>query len=93
MGPLDALWHSLGFFMPALATGALASMAAKGLWRTELKHVSWHRLAAWPTVTGAAVLLVGLVVTGRDGRMLTYVAMVVANALALWWAGFAAPRR
>jgi hypothetical protein len=92
MGPLDAFWHLLGFFMPALATGALATGAAKWLWRAELTRISWHRLAAWPIAAGAAVLLVGLMITGRDGRMLTYAAMVVANALALWWAGRATRR-
>jgi hypothetical protein len=37
MSPIDALWHLLGLFLPALATGALAAAAAKGLWRAELK--------------------------------------------------------
>jgi hypothetical protein len=30
----------------------------------------------------------GLVAFGRDGRMATYGGMVLACALALWWAGF-----
>jgi hypothetical protein len=33
-------------------------------------------------------LLGGLVLSGRDGRMATYAAMVLANAAALGWAGF-----
>jgi hypothetical protein len=93
MSPLDAFWHLLGFFMPALVTGALAAAAAKWLWRSELSAVPWRRLAAWPIAAGAAVSLAGLVISGRDGRMLTYAAMVAASALALWWAGFVAPRR
>ena len=35
-------------------------------------------------------LIGGLAVFGRDGRMATYAALVVASALALWWAGFRA---
>ena len=30
---------------------------------------------------------------GRDGRMFSYALMVLAAALALWWAGFVRPRR
>jgi len=93
MGPLDAFWHVLAFFFPALATGVIAASVAKWLWRRELVHISWRRLMAWPSVAGSLVLLGGLVVFGRDGRMSTYSLMVGVAALALWWAGFAAPRR
>jgi len=31
---------------------------------------------------------IGLLVQGRDGKVLTYGAMVVAAACGLWWAGF-----
>jgi hypothetical protein len=33
-------------------------------------------------------LLAGLLIQGRDGRMATYLGMVVACAAGLWWAGF-----
>ena len=36
----------------------------------------------------SAVSVVGLVVFERDGKMITYAAMLIACALALWWAGF-----
>jgi hypothetical protein len=88
MGPLDALWHLGNFFLPALALGALAAAAAKLLWRRELAAVAWRRLAAPASLACAAVVLAGLVVFGRDGRMATYAAMVVACALTLWWRGF-----
>jgi hypothetical protein len=39
------------------------------------------------------VSLAGLVISGRDGRMVTYAAMTLACALALWWAGFGPGRR
>jgi hypothetical protein len=38
------------------------------------------------------VLISGLVVFGRDGTMLTYAAMALACAVALWIVGFG-PRR
>jgi hypothetical protein len=88
MGPLDAIWHALNFFAPALGVAVLAAAAAKLLWRRELAGVAWHRLAMWGTLAGAVVLVGGLVAFGRDGKIATYGALVVVTALALWWAGF-----
>jgi hypothetical protein len=88
MGPLDAFWHGLNFLAPAVGVAILAAAAAKLLWRRELAAVRWHRLALWGTLAGATVLVGGLVAFGRDGKMATYGALVVATALALWWAGF-----
>jgi len=93
MSPIDALWHLLGLVMPALATGALAAGAAKWLWRADLEGSRWARLALWSAAAGSLALLAGLVVFGRDGRMLSYAAMVLFAALALWWVGFMRPRR
>jgi hypothetical protein len=93
MSFLDAFWHVLGLFLPALGTGLIAAAAAKGLfWRAELRRVRWLRLAAWACVAGSLALLGGLLLFGRDGRMASYGAMVAASALALWWAGFVRPR-
>lgn len=88
MGPLDALWHLLNFFAPALGVALATTLLAKLVWRRELAGASWRRLLAWSVGAGALVLIGGLVLLGRDGRMGTYGALVVATALALWWAGF-----
>ena len=93
MGPLDALWHVANLLVPALALGALAAGLAKLLWRRELAAVPWKRLAGPACAVCAAVTLAGLVLSGRDGRMATYVAMVLACALTLWWQGFGPGRR
>lgn len=87
MGPLDAFWHVLNFFMPALGVGCLGAAVVKLLWRRELARVAWRRLAAWGTGAGAGALLAGLVLFGRDGRMATYALLVLAAALAFWGAG------
>jgi hypothetical protein len=88
MGPLDATWHLLNFFAPALGVALITSGLAKLLWRRELGGVTWRRLVLW-TATGAALaLLAGLLVFGRDGRMATYALLIVVVAVALWWAGF-----
>lgn len=93
MGPLDAVGHLIGLLMPALGTGLIASALAKWLWRRALRSTSWLRLAVWPCAAGSVALLAGLVMLGRDGRMLSYAAMVSAAALSLWWAGFGPLRR
>jgi hypothetical protein len=92
LGPLDALWHLLNFFAPAVGVGVIASALAKLLWRRDLKAVAWRRLSAWAIGAGALASVAGLVVFTRDGKMTTYAAMVVACALGLWWAGFASKR-
>ena len=88
MGPLDAIWHLLNFAAPALGLGLLTTALAKLLYRRELKGVAWRPLLVWSVSAGMAVLVAGLLVFGRDGRMATYGALVVATALALWWRGF-----
>ena len=93
MGPLDALWHLLNFALPAVGVGAIAALAAKLLWRRELQRASWLRLAGWAALAGLAALLGGLLAFGRDGRMATYLLLILASAGALWWAGFGPGRR
>lgn len=93
MGTIDAFWHLLNFFGPALGLGLITPLFAKLLWRRALKSVAWVRLALWATLACAAVAVAGLVVFGHDGKMATYAAMVVVCALTLWWAGFAAKSR
>ena len=92
MGPLDGVWHLLGFVAPAVLLGMLAAAGAKLVWRRELAGAAWRRLARDATLANVAVLVAGLAITGRDGRMGTYAAMVAACALTLWWRGFLAKR-
>ena len=93
MSPIDALWHLINLLAPGVALGLIASGGAKWLWRRELVGVAWMRLAGWASAASLASSLGGLAIAGRDGRMATYAAMVVACSLALWWAGFGPRRR
>jgi hypothetical protein len=86
--PLDALWHVLNFFAPALGIGILAPTMAKLFWRAELRAIGWLRLVALALGVSALALIGGLLVLGQDGRTATYAAMIVATAVSLWWAGF-----
>jgi hypothetical protein len=91
--PLDALWHLLNFAVPAVGVGTIAALAAKLLWRRELQRASWLRLSTWATLAGLSALVAGLLLFGRDGRMATYLMLLLASAAALWWAGFGPGRR
>ena len=93
MGPLDALNHLFNLVLPALCLGALAAAGAKLVWRRELAAVPWRRLAVPASTVSALVVLAGLVVFGRDGKMATYVVMALGCALTLWWQGFGPGRR
>jgi hypothetical protein len=82
---LGAFWHLLNFLAPAVVVGPLAAALAKVFWRRELRGLTWLKLATHATLACAAALFVGLLLEGRDGRMSTYLAMVLACALTLWW--------
>lgn len=88
MGPLDAVWHLLNFFGPALGIGAISALAAKLVWRADLRGKSLARLALWSVGAAALGAGVALVVFGRDGRMAGYAIVVAMAALGLWWAAF-----
>jgi hypothetical protein len=90
---LQVLWHVGNLFLPALGLGAVAAALAKLLWRRELQPVRWHSLAGPAVAASAIVVLAGLVIFGRDGRMATYGAMVATCAITLWWQGFGPGRR
>ncbi len=91
--PLDAAWHLLNFFGPAIGVGLIAAALAKLCWRSELKKVGWLRLSANASAWATLVSIGGLVVFGHDGRITTYAAMVAAVAFSLWWVGFRPFRR
>ena len=92
MGVLDAMWHLLNFLAPAFVVGVAAAFLAKLLWWRALKSVSPWRMATWAVLASSLALVAGLLLTGRDGKMATYGAMVLMCALALWWTGWGARR-
>lgn len=92
MGPLDALWHLLNFFAPALGVGATTAAMAKLVWRRQLRGVSVGRLATWACAGCAVGLVAALVLFGRDGKMAGYALMLGSCSLGLWWAGLRGAR-
>ena len=87
MGPLDTLNHLLNFFAPAFAMAVLMALGSRVLrWKSGASHVAWKQFAI-QLIVGCTVLLAGLVVLGRDGKMATYAALVAACATCQWWLG------
>lgn len=83
-----ALIHLTNFVLPAVLLGLVAAALAKLLWLRALMAVPLLRLAGWAAGAALTALVGGLLVTGRDGAMATYGAMVVACAAALAWRGW-----
>jgi len=85
---VDAFWHVANFFAPAIVLGGFAALISRLVWRGELRGATVFRL--WSSAAGAAALasVAGLLFLERDGKVLTYGAMVAAAACGLWWAGF-----
>lgn len=84
MGPLDFALHLLNFAAPALMVGALVAFAARVLWPAKALARRWWVQAAINFAAGLAVLTAGLWFQGRDGKMTTYAALVVAIATSQW---------
>ena len=84
MGPLAILNHTINFLAPALWLAVLLPtlsrilMGKRAVARTMPNQIALH------FVVGCIVLLVGLVLFGRDGKMLTYLALVLALASMQW---------
>ncbi len=86
MGAWDAINHLLNLFWPGLALAAVAAAAAKGLWRQRLRARTWAWLAGALACANVGVATAGLLISGHDGRMATWVVMVLGDAAVLLWA-------
>ncbi|PJI98899.1 hypothetical protein CLU85_3735 [Acidovorax sp. 69] len=84
MGPLDIVNHLLNFAAPAAALALLLTLFRRLIGAKAAASLPWWRHAAAVFGVGIATLLVGVVVWGRDGKMLTYAALVVACATCQW---------
>jgi hypothetical protein len=85
MHPLTAVNHILNFMAPAawmaLALALLGALVYRG---RPSKPGRWWRRMVLDFVVGLLVLVAGLLLWGRDGKMLTYLALVLACASSHW---------
>lgn len=83
MGPLDILNHLLNFVAPATFVALLLVLGGRLLGAKGGALAGWRQWAV-VFVVGLVVLAAGLALWGRDGKMLTYAALVVATATCQW---------
>ena len=79
------LGHIANFMAPALVMAALLWLGPR-IARGK-RPVRWRASREVGVLAGAgvAVLLLGLIVFGRDGKMFTYAALVLAQGTLAWW--------
>jgi len=83
MGPLDILNHLLNFVAPAAFVALLLVLGGRLLGAQGSSLAGWRQWAV-VFVVGLVVLAAGLALWGRDGKMLTYAALVVVTATCQW---------
>jgi hypothetical protein len=86
MGPLDFLYHLLGFAAPALFVALAVTFGAR-LLGPALQPWRWWAHTAINFTVGVSVLAAGLWHFGVDGKMATYAGLVAAIAATQWLCG------
>ncbi|SFQ65760.1 hypothetical protein SAMN05216567_12462 [Variovorax sp. OK605] len=86
MDLLALLNHLLNFVAPAAFLALVLAFAGRFLGGRRAGVPGWWVQCAFTFLAGVAVLLTGLVVSGRDGLMTTYAALVVVCGVVQWLA-------
>ena len=55
---------------------------------TQLYAMPWWRLTMLSSVMCMLGLLLGWIISGQEGSILTYTLMVIGCGLSAWWQGF-----
>ena len=80
--------HLLNLVAPAALIALLLTVFARlfsGFFRSKKPMAqAWYAQAAINFIVGSSVLAAGLVLLGRDGRVLTYVLLVLGMAVSQW---------
>lgn len=84
MGLLDIINHTVNFLAPAFWLALLLPLCARILLRKMSAAHTLRVQVALQLIVGGVVLLAGLVVFGRDGKMFTYLALVLGAASTQW---------
>ena len=81
----DLILHLLNFVAPAFFVALMLAVMARFMFGKAASTRGFWLQVALNFAIGSAVLAIGLGLTGRDGKMVTYAALVVACGSAQWW--------
>ena len=84
MGLINTVNHLLNFIAPALVVAILTAWMGRRLLSVKAAAPRFRLLTTAGWVAGTVVLVAGSWFFGRDGKMATYLAMVLACATAQW---------
>jgi len=84
MGLLTLLNHLINFAAPALWLALLLPWLARLLIRKRQSTYSLPAQIGFTFFAGLVILLLGLALFGQDGKMVTYLALVVTAATSQW---------
>jgi len=76
--------HWLNFLAPACAVAAWLALVSPLVTRSYPGWRAWRRQFVLNSCSGIAVLLLGLLWFGNDGKVITYAGMVLACATTQW---------
>jgi hypothetical protein len=87
VSPIEFARHLLSFLAPALVVAVLVALAARFVLPPAARPRSLALAVAINALAGVLVLAGGLWFFGRDGKMATYAALMMAVATAQWLGG------
>ena len=84
MDSLDIAHHLMNFLAPALVPALVLPLGSRYVLRLPTGSLALWQQMAGLLLVGVAVLVLGVVVLGRDGKMSTYGLMVLLQATGQW---------
>lgn len=84
MDPLALLNHVINFAAPAVWLALLLPWLARFLFSKRASRLPLRKQGAFIFMAGLLVLLLGLALLGQDGKMMTYLALLITAATGQW---------
>jgi hypothetical protein len=84
MDGLSLIVHVFNFLAPAVAVSAWITLISPLIWRGSQPWKAWKSRFVLNSFAGILMLILGLIWTGQDGKMISYAAMVLACATSQW---------